>query len=106
MANIEREFGLIEALKVCDRVFNKYKDDQPHWWKRMDGTPILNDVSVRMAEAFLEEFRCQFLCGVHADLDRSGRLKAFENCLACIRNENIELLAKIADTSQGESHEA
>jgi len=88
---IVREFGLLEALRVAQRVFDKYKGDQPKWWKRMDGTPILNDVAVRMAEAFITEFRCQFLCGVHAELDKAGKLAPFANCLACIRAENAEL---------------
>jgi hypothetical protein len=90
----EREFGFVEALKVATRVFDKYKQDQPSMWKRMDGTPILNDVAVRMAEAFLTAIRCEFLCGVHADLDKSGKLRPFRNCLACIRNENTELEAE------------
>ena len=47
-------FGFVAALAVADRVFTQYREDQPKWWKRMDGTPILNDVSVRMAQAFLE----------------------------------------------------
>jgi hypothetical protein len=88
---VEREFGFVEALKVADRAFEKYKEDHLNWWKRMDGTPILHDIAVRMADAFLTEFRCQFLCGVHAELDKNGHLEAFDNCLACIRNENVEL---------------
>jgi hypothetical protein len=40
-------------LAVAEQVFQQYKQDQPKWWKRMDGTPILNDIAVRMAEAFL-----------------------------------------------------
>lgn len=39
-------------LSIAEGVFAKYKVEQPRWWKRMDGTPILNDVAVRMAEAF------------------------------------------------------
>lgn len=55
---IVREFGFVEAMKVGQRVFEQYKQDQPKWWKRIDGTPILNDVAVRMSEAFLATFRC------------------------------------------------
>lgn len=47
--------NFVEALKVAEAVFETYKYDQPKWWKRMDGTPILNDVAVRMAEAFCEK---------------------------------------------------
>lgn len=45
--------NFVEALQVSDSVFEQYKKDYPQWWKRMDGTPILNDVSVRMAVAFV-----------------------------------------------------
>lgn len=44
--------NFVEALKIAEGVFEQYRKDQPKWWKRMDGTPILNDVAVRMAEAF------------------------------------------------------
>ena len=46
--------NFIEALKVAETVMAKYLNDYPKWWKRMDGTPILNDLPVRMAEAFAE----------------------------------------------------
>lgn len=42
----------IDALKIATGVFDQYKIDQFKWWKRMDGTPILNDVAVRMAREF------------------------------------------------------
>jgi hypothetical protein len=41
-----------EALKIADGVMKQYKLDHLKWWKRMDGTPTLNDLAVRMAEAF------------------------------------------------------
>lgn len=44
--------NFVDALKIAESVFEQYHKDQPKWWKRMDGTPILNDVAVRMAEAF------------------------------------------------------
>ncbi len=47
----------VEALKIAEDVFNQYKINQPKWWKRMDGTPILNDISVLMAEAYLKGFK-------------------------------------------------
>lgn len=42
----------VAALKIAEGVFEQYRKDQPKWWCKMDGTPILNDVAVRMAEAF------------------------------------------------------
>jgi hypothetical protein len=45
----------VRALKIAEGVFEQYGKDQPKWWRRMDGTPILNDVAVRMAEAFRDE---------------------------------------------------
>lgn len=42
----------VMALKIAEEVFEQYKKDQRKWWKRMDGTPILNDVAVRIATAF------------------------------------------------------
>jgi hypothetical protein len=46
--------NFVEALKITEGVFETYRIDQPKWWKRMDGTPILNDVAVRMAMAFVD----------------------------------------------------
>lgn len=45
--------GFIAALKICETVMADYKRDHLKWWKRMDGTPILNDLPVRMATAFI-----------------------------------------------------
>jgi hypothetical protein len=50
----DSHFGWVNAIAVADGVFEQYKRDHPKWWKRMDGTPILNDIAVRMAQAFLE----------------------------------------------------
>ena len=47
----------VKALKIAEGVFEKYRTDQPKWWRRMDGTPILNDVAVRMAEAFRDHMK-------------------------------------------------
>ena len=47
-------FGYVAALKIALGVMDQYKAEQPKWWKRMDGTPILNDLPVRMAVAFSE----------------------------------------------------
>lgn len=48
----QRPLDFVRALKIAEGVFEQYGKDQPKWWRRMDGTPILNDVAVRMAEAF------------------------------------------------------
>lgn len=45
----------IQALAIANGVFDQYKEDQPKWWRKLDGTPMLNDLSVRMAEAFRDE---------------------------------------------------
>jgi hypothetical protein len=42
----------LSSLDIAQNVLEKYQRDQPKWWKRMDGTPILNDVAVRMAFAY------------------------------------------------------
>lgn len=42
----------VQALSIAQGVFDKYKKEQYVWWRKMDGTPILGDVAVRMAEAF------------------------------------------------------
>lgn len=41
-----------EALKIANSVLDAYKIDQPKWLRRMDGTPILNDLAALMAMAF------------------------------------------------------
>jgi hypothetical protein len=45
---------LVTCLALAQEVFEQYKIDHPKWWKRMDGTPILNDVAVLMAQKFVE----------------------------------------------------
>jgi hypothetical protein len=40
------------CLKLAEEAFEQYKEAHPKWWRRMDGTPILNDVAVLMAEKF------------------------------------------------------
>lgn len=46
----------IRALAVADKVFELYKIEEYKWWRKLDGTPMLNSLSVRMAEAFRDEF--------------------------------------------------
>ncbi len=45
----------VMALKIVDDSFNEYRLEQPKWWKKMDGTPILNDLPVKIASAFAEK---------------------------------------------------
>jgi bacterioferritin-associated ferredoxin len=47
--------GFISAMDVVERGFKAWKD-QPHnakWFKRIDGTPIPNDLAVNIAEAIV-----------------------------------------------------
>ena len=53
----------VSALHIAELVFAQYKVDQFKWWKRMDGTPIFNDISVRMANAFLAAIEAQKVGG-------------------------------------------
>lgn len=53
----QTSLNFVDVLKIAEGVFEQYRKDQPKWWKRMDGTPILNDVAVRMAEAFRDAAR-------------------------------------------------
>lgn len=46
--------NLIEAMKIAEGVFAQYKIDQLKWWKRLDGTPMLNDLAVLFSLAFME----------------------------------------------------
>ncbi len=46
-----KRLGFVEALAIAEGVFYQYKMEHPKWWNRMDGTPILNDIAVRMAVA-------------------------------------------------------
>jgi hypothetical protein len=50
------ELSFQDLIRTATSVFDQYKIDQRKWWNRMDGTPILNDIAVRMAEAFRTAF--------------------------------------------------
>lgn len=88
--------SFVEALKLAESVMEQYRLDQPKWWKRMDGTPILNDVSVRMAEAFLKETE-----RLRAEVERltAERDSPRNRCPQCdqLRLELGEARAKIAN---------
>lgn len=47
-----RPYDFMEALAVVETVFEEYAKDHPAWMKRLDGTPIVNDLAVRLAETF------------------------------------------------------
>ena len=81
-------FGFVAALAVADRVFAQYQNDQPKWWKRMDGTPILNDVSVRMAQAFLE--------ATQGPSQPPTQLR-YEEGLAILYGVNYQAVARVCD---------
>lgn len=49
-----RKLDFVAAIKIAEGVMGKYREEQPKWWKRMDGTPIINDLPTRMAVAFVE----------------------------------------------------
>lgn len=40
-----------ERLRVINDIFDKYKTDYPKFGKRLNGTPIQNDISVRIANS-------------------------------------------------------
>lgn len=53
-----RTGGLVawsDALLIIQRGMDEYKARHPKWWKRMDGTPILNDLPVVIAEVVSAE---------------------------------------------------
>jgi hypothetical protein len=57
MTSKTESLDFIVALKIAEGVFEQYRKDWPSYWRKMDGTPILNDVAVRMAEAFAKDAR-------------------------------------------------
>lgn len=54
---VERwNLSLIEAMKIAEQGIKTWRE-KPHnakWWRRIDGTPIPNDLMVNVAEAFSE----------------------------------------------------
>ena len=60
------QLDILAAMKVADDVMNAYKRDYPKWWKRMDGTPILNDLPVRFAQAFVDLEAAKLAVSHHA----------------------------------------
>jgi len=45
----------IEINALLELGMAEYKQRHPKWWKRMDGTPILNDLPVVLADALCRE---------------------------------------------------
>lgn len=43
----------VHALKVSQSVMDTYRVEQNRWWRKIDGTPIPNDLAVRMATAYV-----------------------------------------------------
>ncbi len=54
-----RAFDFVASLDIAQATLEKYKADWPKWFKRIDHTPIPNDLCCRMAEAY---------CNSHAQL--------------------------------------
>ena len=63
----EAPFDFHRALQIANGVMEQYKADMPQWWKRMDGTPILNDLPVIMALAFQAECEALQERGIKAE---------------------------------------
>lgn len=42
----------VEALRIADAIFETYRTDWPSYWRKLEGTPIRNDLAVRIAQAF------------------------------------------------------
>lgn len=94
MANLD----FVESMEIARGVLAQYKLDHLKWWRRMDGTPILNDLAVRMAIAFLkaERERTKFYfhcpqCGY--DHKKAGRLftQDEEDCPICLKNKSRQI---------------
>lgn len=55
------------ALDIATGVFDRYREERPKWYRLIDGTPIINDLGVRMAEALsrrdAERARYRVRCG-------------------------------------------
>lgn len=86
----------VQALKIADGVFKQYQVDNLQWWKRMDGTPILNDISVRMAEAFCKAILCSKDAGLAKAQERIARI---EEQMKEERREHTELVITAAALS-------
>jgi len=49
--------NFVTALALCEQGLEQWKA-KPHnakWWRRIDGTPIPNDLLVNIAEVFAQE---------------------------------------------------
>lgn len=57
--------GFLEAMNIVERGFNAWKD-KPHnagWFRRIDGTPIPNDLKVNIAEVICHSTVTSTECG-------------------------------------------
>lgn len=48
-----KPINLIDAMKIADAGFASYAAAHPKWFKRIDGTPIPNDLGMHMAQAIV-----------------------------------------------------
>src|SRR5258708_3967522 len=69
----------VTCLRLAQEVFEQYKIDHPNWWKRRDGTPILNDVSVLMAAKFVSKLaeKDQLIAELALALEEEQRIAGF-----------------------------
>lgn len=49
--------SFVEALKVAQEGYDTWKMKNPKWAKRINGTPIENDLVVLISEAFVQRAR-------------------------------------------------
>src|SRR5271155_3529283 len=56
MADYAHAFGFTEVLRAADAGLKRWaeKPGNAKWWKRIDGTPIPNDLLVNIAESVRE----------------------------------------------------
>ena len=50
-----KPLDFVSALAIADRALGTLKSDYPRWWRRIDDTPLPNDIAVRIAVAFVEQ---------------------------------------------------
>ena len=84
-AKLERVRNFHYGLEIAKSVFDGYRTNHPRWWHEMNGTPILNDIAVRMAQAFSaalsdsEETNCN-----HKYVDPTNEVVDANGHLVCI----------------------
>ena len=75
--------GFVEALQIANSVLDQYKTERYKWWKRMDGSPVLNDIAVRMGEKFSARLGTFALWGERTVCFNCGHDKKFKLVPLC-----------------------